>query len=199
MDERNNIILDGIQSEDLCKIRSGAGDKKTSGVDAEKKLNGVYKNNYRIRLDHQILTDHGICYPQALYNDLFYKRYEAYVGIKTTETLIDSFLMLVSKGVGMLVSIDDVKKLQKDLKNDYTINQELSSIAGSLSLRCGRMLAVANADLITTKHIVFKESDTAREPDIVERANKGREKKLEKELEKKETMCTQAEIAKVIH
>ena len=36
-DERNNMILDGIQSEDLCKIRSGAGDRKTSGVDAEKK------------------------------------------------------------------------------------------------------------------------------------------------------------------
>ena len=35
--ERNNMILDGIQSEDLCKIRSGAGDQKTSGVDAEKK------------------------------------------------------------------------------------------------------------------------------------------------------------------
>ena len=31
------MILDGIQSEDLCKIRSGAGDRKTSGVDAEKK------------------------------------------------------------------------------------------------------------------------------------------------------------------
>ena len=46
----------------------------------------------------------------------FYKRYEAYVGNKTTETLIDSFLMLVRKGVGMLVSIDDVKELQNDLK-----------------------------------------------------------------------------------
>ena len=46
----------------------------------------------------------------------FYKRHEAYVGNKTTETLIDSFLMLVSKGVGMFVAIDDVKELQKDLK-----------------------------------------------------------------------------------
>ena len=47
-----------------------AADKKTSGVDAEKKLNKVYGKKYRIRLDHQILTDHGIFYPQALYNDL---------------------------------------------------------------------------------------------------------------------------------
>ena len=100
----------------------------------------------------------------------FYKRYEAYVGKKTAETLIDSFLMLVSKRVGMFVSIDDVKELQKDLKNDYIINQELASVAGSLSLRCGRWLAVANTPLITTKHIVFENSNTTREPDIVEHA-----------------------------
>ena len=59
-DERNNMILDGIQSEDLCKIRSGAGDKKSSGVDAENKLNGVYTKKYPIRLDHQILTEHAV-------------------------------------------------------------------------------------------------------------------------------------------
>ena len=28
----------GIQSEDFCKIRSGAGDRKTLGVDADNKL-----------------------------------------------------------------------------------------------------------------------------------------------------------------
>ena len=72
----------------------------------------------------------------------FYKRYEAYVGNKTTETLIDSFLIMVSKLVGTFVSIDDVKELQKDLKNDYIINQELSSVTGSRSLRCGRLLAL---------------------------------------------------------
>ena len=41
-EERDNRILEEIQSEDLCKIRSDAGDKKTSGVDAEKKLDEVY-------------------------------------------------------------------------------------------------------------------------------------------------------------
>ena len=81
------------------------------------------------------------------------KRCEAYIGSKTTESLIDSAIMLFSKGVGLVVSIDDVKKLQKELKNDYIINQELSSLAGGLALRCGRWLALANAALITTKHI----------------------------------------------
>ena len=67
------MVPEGIQSEDLCKIRSGAEDKKTSGVDAENKLNEVYGTKYRINLDHQILTDHGVFYPQALYSDLVFE------------------------------------------------------------------------------------------------------------------------------
>ena len=35
-EERDNMLQDGIQSEDLNKIRSNAGDKKTSSVAAEK-------------------------------------------------------------------------------------------------------------------------------------------------------------------
>ena len=72
-EKRDNMVPEGIQSEDLCKIRSGSGDAKTTGVDAEKKLNEVYGKKYRINLDHQILTDHGIFYPQALYNDLVFE------------------------------------------------------------------------------------------------------------------------------
>ena len=72
-DERANMLSEGIQSVDLCKIRSGAGDKKTSGVDEENKLQSVYSNKYRINLDHPILTDHGVFYPQALYNDLVFE------------------------------------------------------------------------------------------------------------------------------
>ena len=72
-EKRDNMVPEGIQSEDLCKIRSGAGDKKTSGVDAENKLNEVYGTKYRINLDHQILTDHGVFYPQDLYGDLVFE------------------------------------------------------------------------------------------------------------------------------
>ena len=64
----------------------------------------------------------------------YFKRYEAYIGNKTTESLIDSFIMLYSKGVGMVVLIDDVKKLQEERNNDYIINQELSSLTGGLAL-----------------------------------------------------------------
>ena len=72
-DERANMLSEGIQSVDLCRIRSGAGDKKTSGVDDENKLQSVYRNRYRINLDHPILTDHGVFYPQALFNDLIFE------------------------------------------------------------------------------------------------------------------------------
>ena len=73
MDERANMLREGIQSVDLNRIRSNAGDKKTSGVDEENALNAVYGTKYRINLDHPILTDHGVFYPQALHNDLVFE------------------------------------------------------------------------------------------------------------------------------
>ena len=67
------MLPEGIQKEDLNHISSESGDKKSSGVAAKTKLNGIYGNKYRIRLDHQIITDHGAFYPQALYNDLVFE------------------------------------------------------------------------------------------------------------------------------
>ena len=64
----------------------------------------------------------------------------------------------------MAVPIDDVKELQKELKNDYIIHQELSSLAGGLALRFGRFLALANTALITTKHIKFKKGNDYEVP-----------------------------------
>ena len=95
----------------------------------------------------------------------YHKRQEAYIGSKTTESLIDSLLMLFSKGLGMVVKIDDVEKLQQDLKNDYIINHELSSLAGGVALSCGRWLALANAALITTKHVQL---EAEPEPDLLD-------------------------------
>ena len=85
------------------------------------------------------------------------KRYETYVGAKTTETLIDSFLSFSTKALSWAVKIKDVDALQNELKNDYIITKEMSTLSGGLALRCGRLLAVANALLITAKHIDFTE------------------------------------------
>ena len=88
------------------------------------------------------------------------KRYEAYVGAKTTETLIDTFLAFTTKALGLFVKLKDTEDLQNELKNDYIITKELSNLSGSIALRCGRLLAVANAFLITAKHVDF----SAEEP-----------------------------------
>ena len=95
----------------------------------------------------------------------YHKRQEAYIGSKTTESLIDSLLMLFSKGLGMVVKVDAIEKLQQDLKNDYIINHELSSLAGGVALSCGRWLALANAALITTKHVQL---ETEPGPDLMD-------------------------------
>ena len=89
-----------------------------------------------------------------------YKRYETYVGAKTTETLIDSFLAFSTKALGLVVKLKDSEDLKNELKNDYIITKELTNLSGNIALRCGRLLAVANAFLITAKHVDF----SAEEP-----------------------------------
>ena len=86
-----------------------------------------------------------------------YKRYETYVGAKTTETLIESFLAFSTKALCLFVKLKDPETLQNELKNDYIIIKELSNLSGNIALRCGRLLAVANAFLITAKHVDFSE------------------------------------------
>jgi len=85
----------------------------------------------------------------------FIKRYETYVGSKRTESLIDSFVFLATKGVVMTVKIKDIEAYQKELRNGYILNKELSNLAGNLALKCGRFLAAANVVFINTKHVDF--------------------------------------------
>ena len=72
-EQRDDMVLEGIQSDNLNKIRCNAGDKPTSGVATETKLNENFGTKYVIWVDHEILTDRGVFYPQALYNDLVFE------------------------------------------------------------------------------------------------------------------------------
>ena len=94
----------------------------------------------------------------------YYKRYEAYVGARTTETLIENFLALSIKALSRVVRIDDTEALHNELKKDFIITKELSDLSGGLALRFGRLLAVANAFLITAKHVDFKAEEEPRHP-----------------------------------
>ena len=71
--ECDEMLMEGIQSTKLCKVRANTGDKPTSGVNTENSLEAVYKMKYKINLDHQILTSSGIFYPQALDKDLIFE------------------------------------------------------------------------------------------------------------------------------
>ena len=63
----------------------------------------------------------------------------------------------------MVVKVDDVEALQKDLQEDFVINSTVSIVAGNMALCCGRLLAVASAALITAEHIEF-EKEPEKEP-----------------------------------
>ena len=55
--ERTSMFREGIQSDDLSKIRCYAEDMKKSGDVKENKFIDVYQNKCRIPLDHEILRE----------------------------------------------------------------------------------------------------------------------------------------------
>lgn len=85
--------------------------------------------------------------------------------------------MLASKAIDIVIKVDDVKSLQKDLQEDFVINSSLPSVAENMVLSCGRLRVVANAALITVKHINFE-----KEPE--EEPVQNLAKKLAKDLQK---------------
>ena len=87
----------------------------------------------------------------------FHKRYEAALASKTTDAVADSAIKLATKILGMTLPIDDVEQLQKDIRDDYVIAQELKLTCGWLSLKCGKLMAVASAALHVAQHIDLKE------------------------------------------
>ena len=89
----------------------------------------------------------------------YHKRYKAYVSSKTAEAMIETILQFATKALGCVVKLKDLDALQNELKNDYIITLELSNLTGSIARRCGRWLAVANAFLISSKHVNFSSEE----------------------------------------
>ena len=69
--------------------------------------------------------------------------------------IIGCFLSLYTGAAARFAPIKDAQALKNDLKNDYGITKEFSTVVGRLALRCGRLLMVATTKLITTKQINF--------------------------------------------
>ena len=116
---------EGIQKNDLNKIRSNSGDKKTTGVDADNKLESVYKNKYRINLDHHILTDHGVFYPQALYNDLTFELTLAQAA-QVVRGSDASKLVYKLKNIQLEYEVIRNKSLADDVASTYSYGKEFA-------------------------------------------------------------------------
>ena len=75
----------------------------------------------------------------------YYLRYQTILGKQLSSSLVDAAVLAASKAVSMVVTIDDTEQLYQDLKSDEIIKRELSSFAGLLILKGGRLVALASA------------------------------------------------------
>ena len=124
-DEREEMLLEGIQTTKLNKIRCNAGDKPTSRADDENKLEGIYKNKYKINLDHQILTDHGAFYPQTLYNDLTFELTLASAA-QVVRGSDASKLVYKLKNIQLEYEVIRSKSLADDVASTYSYGKEFA-------------------------------------------------------------------------
>ena len=122
VDEREEMLLEGIQSTKLNKIRSDADDKATSGVDTEKALES---KQIQINLDHQILTDHGVFYPQALYNDLTFELTLA-PAVQVVRGSDASKLVYKLKNIQLEYEVIRSKSLADDTASTYSYGKEFA-------------------------------------------------------------------------
>ena len=92
-----------------------------------------------------------------------YLRYQTILGKQLSSSLVDSAVLAASKAVSMVISIDDTEQLYQDLKSDEIIKRELSSFAGLLILKGGRLVALASAFFQVAKHINIGKSQQVQE------------------------------------
>lgn len=88
------------------------------------------------------------------------------------------------------------KFCKKDLQEDFVINSTLSSVDREITLRCGRLLTVANVAFTTAKHIDF-EKELKR--NLQWNLSNNLAKKLTKNLQKRSPYYIQHGGRKLIH
>ena len=74
----------------------------------------------------------------------------------------ESLAIFVASGhckemIGVELSLEQIKKLLKDLDKDFMIKRELKTIAGGLYLRYGKYMKVESAALLTANNLKLKE------------------------------------------
>lgn len=86
----------------------------------------------------------------------YFVRYQNVMGQQVNQTLIESTLHITSRVISYILPIDDADALCKDLQNDELVKRELSSFAGFLALRGGRLLALTSSLVQVAKHVNIK-------------------------------------------
>ena len=74
---------------------------------------------------------------------------------KTCDAMIDTFLQLLYKALVHFLHVDE-EKLQIDLNDNFMVKREFGMIAGGLSLKHGRYMAIASAALLTPSLKLFQ-------------------------------------------
>ena len=70
--ERIKRLQQGISSENMRKLRTGAGDATTSDA-GQVTLGKIYGKRYHIPINHPILDDHGVFHPRSLRETLSFE------------------------------------------------------------------------------------------------------------------------------
>ena len=69
---RTKRLRQGISSENMRKLRTGAGDATTSDA-GQVALGNIYGKRYHIPINHPILDDHGVFYPKSIRETLSFE------------------------------------------------------------------------------------------------------------------------------
>ena len=83
----------------------------------------------------------------------YFTRYdEASLSAKTCDAMVETFLQLSCQTLARFLSVDQERHL-KEMNENFMVKRELTMTAGRLSLKYGRIMAIANAALLTAKNL----------------------------------------------
>ena len=87
--------------------------------------------------------------------DAYYKIYELNYANKIGENIVSSIIGLYSSVVNKVLPIDDVNQLQRDLRDDYILTNELKNLTGGIAASWGKIMSLFTLSFITLKHTKF--------------------------------------------
>ena len=100
----------------------------------------------------------------------YFNRYQIVAEQKMANGLVDSAVKTATKVISCFLPIDDTEALCSDLQKDELVKRELSSIAGLLVVKGGRLVALGSALFQVARHIKFNRDSEAGDSEAGEAA-----------------------------